>query len=110
MKTKKILISLLVLIVVIGGFFFYRKSIAPTKVAIINYPDFMLTKMAKSNDNNWVSIKTYTPDKLPNLNSYDQILIFGMGIELPASEEEKIAQARDNGVNVFIQALTNPRL
>lgn len=70
----------------------------------------MLTKMAKSNDNNWVSIKTFTPDNLPNLNGYDQVLIFGMGIELPASEEEKIAQARDHGVSIFIQALTNPRL
>lgn len=110
MKKRVILYILFALIVAVGGYLFYQNKLAPTKVAIINYPDFMLTKMVKSNDNRWVKINAFTPDKLPNLQSYDQLIIFGMGIELPATQETKIAEARDAGVSVFVQALTNPRL
>lgn len=110
MKRRKIFLIILLLLVVAGGYLYYQKKLAPTKVAVINYPDFMQTKMVKSNQNRWIKVKTFAPDNLPNLKSYDQLLIFGMGIKLPASEEKKIAEARDAGANVFIQALTVPRL
>ncbi len=110
MKRKKILLSLLIVLFLGSCYFFYKRKLSPTKIAVINYPDFMFTKMQKSNDSRWIKIESFTPDSLPDLSSYDQLLIFGMGIELPASEEQKIEQAGKNGSSIFIQALTSPRL
>ncbi len=110
MKIKSILLIILSLIILAAAYIFYNMKLAPTKVALINYPEFMQTKMVASNENSWVTIKTYKPDKLPDLTSFDQLIIFGMGIDLPASEEKKIAAANEAGANVFIQVLTNPRL
>lgn len=110
MKIKKILISILFLLLVVIGFFYYKNKLAPTKVAIINYPDFMTTKMIKSNTNKWIKIKSFKPNDLPNFNNYSQIIIFGMGINLPIEQENKIKEAGEKGINIFIQALTTPRL
>ncbi len=107
---KKILLAVVILILLFAGYWMYNKHVSPTRVAIINYPDFMLTKMVKSNDNSWIKLNAFKPDKLPNLNKYDAIIVFGMGIKLPATEEKKIAEAGENGSAIFIQAATNPRL
>ncbi len=107
---KKIILIILALVAATALYFGYQAKLAPTKVALINYPDFLQTKVAKSNDNSWIKVEAFKPNDLPNLESYDQLLVFGMGIDLPASEEAKIAAARDAGVSVFIHIATKPRL
>ncbi len=110
MKKKSILLAILSILILGAAYFYYNANLAPTKVAIINYPNFMETKMLKSNKNSWIKIKAFTPDKLSDLSSFDQILIFGMGIDLPKTEEEKLKKAKDEGISIYIQALTRPKL
>ncbi len=106
---KKVLIAIGVILIVGLGIFGYKK-ISPTKIAFINYPDFLYAKVSTSNDNGFIKIDNLKPDSLPNLNSYDMLIIFGMGINLPAEQAQKIKEAGEKGVNIFLQASTNPNM
>ncbi len=109
-KMRNGLLALGLIVIVVLGFIGYQKYISPTKVGLINYPDFVYTKIAKSNSNRFIRLKDLSPDSLSGLGSYDMLLIFGMGIKIPAEEEQKIIEAGRKGVNIYLQASTNPRL
>ena len=109
-KIKKSLQLLAILLVIIAGVSIYNCKIAPTKVGLINYPDFLFTKMAKSTDNQFVQVKNLHVDSLKNLNDYDMLLLFGMGIKLSAEAEEEVKEAGEKGTNIYLQSSTNPRL
>lgn len=107
---KKILLSIGVILVILAGIFLYKR-IAPTKIGFINYPDFLYTKVATSNENNFIKVKNLRPDSIPdNIDKYDMLIIFGMGINLPIEQEQKIKKAGEKGVNIFLQASTNSNL
>lgn len=107
---KKILLSIGVVLVIIAGIFLYKK-IAPTKIGFINYPNFLYTKVATSNKNSFIKIKNIKPDSIPNnIDKYDMLIVFGMGINLPAEQEQKLKKASEKGVNIFLQASTNANL
>lgn len=111
MKVKgKILIAILLLVTVAISIRFYQKSISPTRVGLVNYPEFIYTKLATANTNSSIKLEALQPDSLPNLNKYDMLLIFGMGIELPAEQEQKIIETGENGTKIYLQASTNPKL
>ncbi|MCL3781965.1 cobaltochelatase subunit CobN [Prolixibacteraceae bacterium JC049] len=109
-KLKRNLIGLAALLFVVAAFVGYQKYIAPTKIGLINYPDFLFTKIAKSSDNKFIRLNHLHPDSLSNLKSYDMLVIFGMGIKITESETQKIVDASNNGTKVYLQASTNPNL
>ncbi len=108
---KKVIRLLLVAVLLFGAYTAYNSYLAPTKVGLINYPDFLCAKISKSNENSFIMVDNLSVDSLPdNLDSYDMLLVFGMGLRLPASEEQKIRDAAKKGVSMYLQASTNPRL
>jgi len=109
MKIKILKLTGLVLLVLMGTMF-YNSKLAPTKVGLINYPDFLFTKVAKSTDNGFIDVENLHPDSLKNLSSYDMLLLFGMGIKLSADAEEQVKQAGNDGTKIYLQSSTNPRL
>ncbi len=111
MKLKREIILIIIAIAAISIVITtYQKKLAPTKVGLINYPEFIYSKIATANSNNSIKITSLKPDSLPKLKNYDMLLVFGMGISLPAEEEQKIIDAGDNGTKIYLQTSTNPNL
>jgi cobaltochelatase CobN len=81
----------------------YAASVAlPTKIALINPPEFMYVKMVKSNDSRFISLKSFRAEEIPNLKSYDLVIVFGMGMTLTAEQESRLREAVDSGVPFYV--------
>lgn len=93
---------------VIAGFsvllvILYAVSLAwPTKIALINPPEFMYVKMAKSNDSRFISLKAFKAEEIPSLKSYDLVMVFGMGMTLSPEQESRLREAVDSGVPFYV--------
>jgi len=109
-KVKNSLKLLAIFLAIIAGVSIYNCNIAPTKVGFINYPDFLFTKVAKSIDSDFINTYRLHNDSLDNVDSYDMLLIFGMGINLSPQGEQSIKKAGENGTKIYLQSSTNPRL
>lgn len=109
MKKKRYKLSLGML-ALFGLFVFYQAKLSPTKVGLINYPEFIFTKIAKSNDSRFIDVDNIQLDQLNKLERYDMLLIFGMGIRLSDEAEQKIIKAGEEGTKIYLHASTNPKL
>ena len=78
------------------------RTLSPTKIALINLPEYMYVKMAKSNDSRFIKLKYLKSEDLPDLKSYNMIMVFGMGMNLPAAQEVKLQDAINKGVPVYV--------
>ncbi len=109
---KKYLIALLLAIVVIGiSYTAWSKWLAPTKVALINYPEFMATKIARSVDNYFIDVDIYEDEnEVKKLEQYDMMLIFGMGLKLTAEQEAYIKRVGEKGTGIYLQSSTTKGL
>lgn len=105
---KKILGSLLLLLLIGGAWYYYKKEVATTKIAAIAFPDFMLEKMLKSNNNNWVKIENLPLSKIDKINDYPFVLLRGHGIRISPDQLQKIREAGEKGVKIYIGSVTNP--
>ncbi|PID93262.1 MAG: protoporphyrin IX magnesium chelatase [Bacteroidetes bacterium] len=107
---KKIVVGLTLFVVVVFVGFYYHKHYAPTRVGLINFPDFMYAKIVTANEEKAVKIDKLYPRSLPSLRKYDALFVFGMGLELPEDQKEKIVRAGEKGADIFMYAATNPAL
>lgn len=102
--------ALVIILVLALSISFYKKKISPTNIGLINYPEYIFSKIATANQNNLIKITALKPDSLPNLKKYDMLLVFGMGINLPNVQEQQIIEAGTKGTKVYMQMSTNPKL
>ncbi len=107
---KKYLLILLISLFLISSATIYFKYISPTKIALVNYPEFLYTKIARSSDHYFIQTKSLDPKKLSNLKKYDMLLIFGMGLKLTADQETYIKEVGEKGVPIYLQSSTNKAL
>ncbi len=102
---RKNTIWLIATLILLGGLaWYYQAAVSVTRIGLINYPNFQVAKIANSNRNKLIKVDGFRPDSLPNLNAYDMLLVFGMGIVLPEEQEQKIVKAAENGGAVFLQS------
>jgi len=81
----------------------YVASLAwPTKIALINPPEFIYVKMVKSNHSRFINLDSFKADKIPNLKSYDLVMVFGMGLTLSPGQESRLREAVDSGVPFYV--------
>ncbi|MBV8255999.1 MAG: cobaltochelatase subunit CobN [Chitinophaga sp.] len=109
-RYKQLLIWLLpVLAVLILAFIFYRQQIAPTRIALINYPSFAAARMQRANDSKWVQLKSIPVSGLAAVSNYDVALIFGRGLHLTADQTALLQKAGSKGLRIFVEAAADPR-
>lgn len=107
---KKIGIAVLALIILGVGYLFYSKNISPTKVAFINYQEFQLSRINKSNTSSWVEIDVLEMDELDKARDYSAVFIFGRGFQMSPDQMQTLQNAGYSGVNLFVEAATNPNV
>lgn len=81
MKRNLIIAGTLVAVVLVAWFIWARVA-GTTKVALVNFPNYQVAKMAKSLDTGFIDLKQLTIDDFDQLNRYDAVLVFGMGIRM----------------------------
>ncbi|MDL2297397.1 hypothetical protein LJC37_05520, partial [Bacteroidales bacterium OttesenSCG-928-E04] len=82
MKKRTLLIIIVSIIAVaVVTFVVWRKTAAPTKIALLNFQNFQVAKMIRSADP-CIKAKQLTLGDFNKLKNYDAILIFGMGIRM----------------------------
>jgi cobaltochelatase CobN len=105
---KRILITAGVAILLILATFAYKSYMAPTKIAVVSFPDFMLEKMERSNNNSWVKLKSVGLEELDNIDQYPLVLLRGHGIRISPEQLEQLRKASEKGSKIFVTDITNP--
>lgn len=107
MKRKLIITGALVAFALIA-WLIWAKVAGTTKVALVNFPNYQVARMAKSLDNGFIDLKQLSIDDFDKLNRYDAILIFGMGIRMTDEHRAVLEKLKEKNVPVFSTAVTDP--
>ncbi|MFA8299018.1 MAG: cobaltochelatase subunit CobN [Hyphomicrobiales bacterium] len=107
---KQIFIGLgaILMIVLLG--LGWKNYLSPTKVAFVNFPEFQIARIVKATDNFWIDVTSVEPDEVSDMNQYDAIFMFGMGLKIGQDQIQEIKDAGDNGSKIFVFAATNPKM
>lgn len=113
-KTKKIFtrlgLALLFFILLYSGYKYYHKNISPSKVAFINYREFQLSRIRKSNTSSWIRIEQLGMDELKKARNYSAVFIFGRGFQMSPDQMSILQNAGYAGGNLFVESATNPNI
>ncbi len=109
MKRKNILVIATITIAILSiSWFLWSKSAAPTRIALVDFQPFQAAALIKANTDKFVKYEEISSDKFDQLNQFDFVLGFGMGMRITAEQRAQIQQAAKKGIPVYIHAATNP--
>ncbi|WP_339755873.1 cobaltochelatase subunit CobN [Algoriphagus aquimarinus] len=106
----RLILGLLFLIVLGFGYRYYQQNVSPTKVAFINYPEFSLARISKSNTNSSIKLDVLELDKLDVLRDYTAVFIFGRGFQMSPEQMQQLQNAGYAGLQLFVESATNPNV
>jgi len=104
---------LLVLALVLAGgalFHLYRESLAPTRIAFVNFSEFQLARIERAREGRWIRIEALPLDRLATARRYDAVYLFGRGLFLTPEQQEWLRDASRRGTAVFVDAAMNPEM
>ncbi len=99
-----------VAIFAVAAFIIYSNYIAPTRIATINFPDFSVEKLIRSNDNPFVKIQAVELDDIDRIKKFDVVLVRVHGSSMNATHFAAIEQAMAKGVTVFSTESDNEKI
>ncbi|MBC8618222.1 cobaltochelatase subunit CobN [Parabacteroides faecis] len=105
---RNLIIAGAIIAVVLIAWFIWAKVAGTTKVALVNFPNYQVARMAKSLDTGFIDLKQLSIDDFDKLNRYDAILIFGMGIRMTDEHRAVLEKMKEKNVPVFSTAVTDP--
>ncbi len=105
---RKIIIAGVVAGFLLLAWLIWAKVASPTKIALVNFPDYQVARMAKSLDNRFIRLTPVALDDFHRLGRYDAVLVFGMGIRMTDSHRGILQQLKEKRVPVFSTAVTDP--
>ncbi len=106
MKKKVFLLLGLVVLVVLGVVLWLCLRPRPIRVAAVNMPDFMLSRMVLSADK--LNADVRPEDDLTRLSKYDAVLVFGMGLKWTEDDRDIIRALDEKGVKYTTMMVTTP--
>ena len=107
---KRISIVLTGIAMLLAAYWTYNKFVSPTRIALVNYPDFLYSKMAGAANSSFIKFDDVEQGELSGLKKYDMLFFFGMGLKLTAEQEAMIKNLGEKGMPVFLQASTTKGL
>lgn len=109
-KKKYLVIGGVGLLLLVALVLLYLRYASPTRIATLNFPDFTVEKLIRSNDNPFVSIEVVPLDEAPKIADYDMVLVRVHGSSMDASHLAAIQAAIKRGVPVFSTESDNPKI
>lgn len=106
MKKKVFLLLGLVVLVVLGVVLWLCLRPRPIRVAAVNMPDFMLSRMVLSADK--LNADVRPENDLTRLSKYDAVLVFGMGLKWTEEDRDIIRALDEKGVKYTTMMVTTP--
>jgi len=106
----QITLAVLFLVLLGSGFRYYRQNISSTRIAFINYPEFSLARISKSNSNSWIKLDVLELDELDKLRDYTAVFIFGRGFQMSPEQMQQLQNAGYAGLQLFVESATNPNV
>lgn len=88
-------------LVLTGLWMGYSCFIAPTKVALINFPAYQASSIALANDSRLIQVEVLKPEDAGRLKKYDVALFFGPGLRLNGQQAADIEEAGAKGTAVY---------
>ncbi|GEO20091.1 hypothetical protein CQA01_06250 [Cyclobacterium qasimii] len=93
-----------------AGYRMYDKKVSTTKIAFVNYQEFQLSRISRSNKNSWIKIDVLGMNELDKVRDYSAVFIFGRGFQMSPEQMEQLQAAGYAGVNLFVESATNPNV
>ncbi len=102
----KWLVVCFILLLIGGGLY---GTFGPTRIALVNFPDFYYAPFAAVDDNFFIDIDRVwlTEERSESLNRYSVIYVFGKGTPLDENGLARIREAMDGGAKVHSAAHAN---
>lgn len=102
MKNKRVIIYICIAAAMVVALSCgYGAFLSRTKIATLNFPDFTVEKLIRSNNNPLVSIESVPLDEAEKMAGYDVVLVRVHGSSMDARHLEAIKNAIAKGVTVF---------
>ena len=104
---KKFLLLVSLLIIGIVGYFVYRKYMAPTRIALVNFITYQASNIAYSNKDKLVKYEEVSLEELDKLKNYDFVLVWAMGLKISDEQRNQLIEASQR-VPLHSFMVTNP--
>ncbi len=86
----------------------WERVASPTRIALVNFPDYQVARMSRSLDTRFIRLKPLTLDDFDRLGAYDAVAVFGMGIRMTDEHRAVLNKLKEKGIPVFSTSVTDP--
>ena len=92
----KIILPAVLLLLIAAGVFGYVRYASVTRIALINYPEYMLAPLLDQKLNPFIDVDViaWNESSGDELRNYDMVIFFGMGLHFSERQQEIIAESR----------------
>ena len=98
----------LVLLAVGVLFVALQQYVLPTRVVLVNYPDFTSARIKKETAAQWVEVDIVGLGELKRARRAGLVLVFGRGLSLDPDQQEAFRKISRRGTAVYVEAPTDP--
>lgn len=84
------------------------RFVAPTKIALVNFPNYQVARMAKSIDNRFIKLEQVGLDQFDRLDRYDAVMVFAMGIRMTDEHRQLLNGLKERKMPIISTAVTDP--
>ena len=109
-RRRKTGLVVLAIALVVGAWQGYNRLVSPTRIALVNYEDFQVARVFKSNDNPLIKVETVPLEELQRVTDYDLVLFFGRALNLEPEQFEFLQSAGIKGLKMYMEGATNPNI
>lgn len=88
----------------------FNAWVAPTKVALVNFPDFQVARIADANTSAMIDVERLSVDQLAQASRYDAVYLFGRALQLDEAQLMQLRAAGASGTALFMDSATNPNV
>lgn len=87
----------------------WRTWLAPTRIALVNYPEFQAARLVKASPDAFHRISVLPLQRLQQVKDYDLVLVFGRGLKLDDTQLQHLREAAQAGTPLFVDGASNPQ-
>ncbi|MBS0477215.1 MAG: cobaltochelatase subunit CobN, partial [Proteobacteria bacterium] len=106
---RTLIAAVLILVLAVGLWMAWRAWLAPTRVALVHYPDFQAARLIKASPGAFTRAEVLPLDRVAQARRYDLVLLFGRGLKLNDDQLQQLRAAGAAGTPVYVDGATNPQ-